>query len=55
MTGTRKCQFARLNDKRYYFLDGNISFPFVHFYLTDIKDFKIEAKEETQKTIMEKN
>ena len=32
MTSVNKVQFAGLNDKQYYFLDGIVSLPFEHYY-----------------------
>ena len=32
----KKCQFAKLNHKRHYFLDGILSVPFGHSYLSGI-------------------
>ena len=40
MTSVNKVQFASLNDKRYYFLDGIVSFPFGHLLLSDLRELK---------------
>ena len=32
----KKCQFAKLNHKRHYFLDGIVSLPFGHSYLSGV-------------------
>ena len=40
MTSVNKVQFASLNDKRYYFLDGIISLPFGHPLLSDLQELK---------------
>ena len=40
MTTVNKVQFASLNDKRYYFLDGIVSLPFGHPSLSELRDYK---------------
>ena len=40
MTSINKVQFARLNDKRYYFSDGIVSFPFGHPSLNKVREYK---------------
>ena len=40
MTSVNKVQFARLNDKRYYFSDGIVSLPFGHPSLNEVRDYK---------------
>ena len=45
MTRFTKCQFAGLNDKRYYFSDGIISFPFGHPFFEEIRQYKKDLKD----------
>ena len=40
ITSVNKVQFARLNDKRYYFSDGIVSFPFGHPNLNKVREYK---------------
>ena len=40
MTSVNKVQFARLNDKRYYFSDGIVSLPFGHPTLNEVREYK---------------
>ena len=40
MTSVNKVQFASLNDKRYYFSDRNVSLPFGHPSLSELRDYK---------------
>ena len=40
MTSVNKIQFARLNDKRYYFSDGIVSLPFGHPSLNKVREYK---------------
>ena len=40
MTTVNKVQFASLNNKRYYFLEGIESLPFGHLSLSELKDYK---------------
>ena len=40
MTTVNKVQFASLNDKKYYFLDGIVSLPFRHPSLSELRDYK---------------
>ena len=40
MTSVNKVQFARLNDKRYYFSDGIVSLPFGHRALNKVREYK---------------
>ena len=40
MTSVNKVQFARLNDKRYYFSDGIVSLPFGHPGLNKVREYK---------------
>ena len=40
MTTVNKVQFASLNNKRYYFLEGIKSLPFGHLSLSELKDYK---------------
>ena len=40
MTSVNKVQFARLNDKRYYFSDGIVSLPFRHPSLNKVREYK---------------
>ena len=40
MTNVNKVQFARLNDKRYYFSDGIVSLPFSHPTLNKVREYK---------------
>ena len=40
MTSVNKVQFARLNDKRYYFSDGIVSLPFGHPSLNKLREYK---------------
>ena len=40
MTSVNKVQFARLNDKRYYFSDGIVSLPFGHPTLNKVREYK---------------
>ena len=40
MTSVNKVQFARLNDKRYYFLDGIVSLPFGHPTLNKVREYQ---------------
>ena len=54
MTNTKKCQFAKLNDKSYESFDGIVSFPFGRPFLSGIRNYKRKAKEKIQKLILEK-
>ena len=40
MTSVNNVQFARLNDKRYYFSDGIVSLPFGHPTLNKVREHK---------------
>ena len=40
MTSVNKVQFARLNDKRYYFSDGIVSLSFGHPSLNKVREYK---------------
>ena len=40
MTSVNKVQFARLNNKRYYFSDGIVSLPLDHPSLSEVRDYK---------------
>ena len=40
MTSVNKVQFARLNNKRYYFSDGIVSLPFGHPSLSKVRECK---------------
>ena len=40
MTSINKVQFASLNDKRYYFMDGIVSLPFGHPLLSELRELK---------------
>ena len=40
MTSVNKVQFARLNNKRYYFSDGSVSLPFGHPALNKVREYK---------------
>ena len=40
MTSANKVQFASLNDKRYYFLNGIVSLPFGHPSLSEVREYK---------------
>ena len=40
MTSVNKVQFARLNNKRYYFSDGIFSLPFGHPSLNKVREYK---------------
>ena len=40
MTSVNKVQFARLNDKRFYFSDGIVSIPFGHPTLNKVREYK---------------
>ena len=40
MNCVKKVQFASLNDKRYYFLDGIVSLPYRHPLLSKIRQMK---------------
>ena len=40
MTSINKVQFASLNNKRYYFLDGIVSLPYGHPLLSKIRQIK---------------
>ena len=40
ITSVNKVQFARLNDKRYYFSDGIVSLPFGHPSLNKVREYK---------------
>ena len=40
MTSVNKVQFASLNDKRYYFLDGIVSLPYGHLLLKEVRNYK---------------
>ena len=40
MTSVNKVQFARLNDKRYYFSDGIVSLTFGHPSLNKVREYK---------------
>ena len=61
-TTVKKVQFASLNDKRYYFLDGIISLPFGHPSLSELRDYKklllkmhTNTKEEKDKLLQLEN
>ena len=51
MTSITKCQFAGRNDKRYYFPEVIVSFPFGHPFLKEIRQYKKESKDKIQKVI----
>ena len=40
MTSVNKIQFASLNNKRYFFLDGIVSLPYEHTLLSKIRQIK---------------
>ena len=40
MTSVNKVQFARLNDRRYYFSDGIVSLQFGHPSLNEVRNYK---------------
>ena len=40
MRSVNKIQFARLNDKRFYFYDEIVSLPFGHYLLEDSRKLK---------------
>ena len=40
MKYVKKTQFAGLNDKSFYFLDGIVSLPFGHFLLNKVREEK---------------
>ena len=40
MKSVKKTQFARINDKRFYFHDGITSLPFEHFLLNKVREEK---------------
>ena len=40
MTTVNKVQFASLNNKKYYFLEGVELLPFGHLSLSELKDYK---------------
>ena len=40
MTSVNKVQFARLNNKRYYFSGGIVSLPFGHPTLNKVREYK---------------
>ena len=44
MVTLTKVQFAGLNDKRFYFLDGIVSLPFGHYLLEDVRKSKEKYK-----------
>ena len=48
MSAIKKIQFAKLNDKRYYFSDGILSLPFSHPYLWEVTKYKKESKEKLE-------
>lgn len=48
-----KAKFSQLNDKRLYFPDGLVSFPFGHPYLKEIDDFKKEKDQKIEKYFWE--
>ena len=51
-----KCKFAQMNDKRYYFEDGIIPFPFYHSFVNEINQCKTNKKENIENWILkEKN
>ena len=41
----KQCQFAKLNDKRYHFSGGIVSFPFGHPFLSKFRNNKRKARE----------
>ena len=49
----KKTQFASLNDKRYYFHDGIVSFPFGHFLLDKSREEKEKYKLQLHTNIRE--
>ena len=48
MTTMKKCQFAKVNDKRYYFSDGIVFLPFGHPYLSGVRKYKNESAEKLE-------
>ena len=55
MTSVGKVKFARLNDKRYYFSDGIVSFPFGHPLLEELREYKKSLTEIHKSIEKEKN
>ena len=55
MTSVGKVKFARLNDKRYYFPDGIVSFPFGHPFLEELREYKKSLTEIHKSIEKEKN
>ena len=49
ITNISKCQSVGLNNKRYYFSDGIVAFPFGHPYLQEITKYEKEVKDKMQK------
>ena len=45
----KKCKFAQINDKRYYFEDGIVSLPFSYPSLLEIVKYKAEKKTKCRK------
>ena len=41
----KQSKFAQINEKRYYFSDGIVFFPFFHPHLSEIVKFKQEKKQ----------
>ena len=44
-----KTKFSQLNDKRFYFPNGTVSFPYGHQNLKEIDDFKKEKGQKIEK------
>ena len=55
MTSVGKVKFARLNDKRYYFSDGIVSFPFGHPLLEELREYEKSLTEIHKSIEKEKN
>ena len=45
----KKCKFAQVNDKRYYFEDGIVSLSFSHPSLLEIVKYKAEKETKSRK------
>ena len=54
MKSVKKNQFAGLKDKRFYFHDGIVSLPFVHFLLNNVREEKEKHRPHVHTKIQKK-
>ena len=55
ITQVRKCQKAKLNDKRYYWSDSIVSIPIGHSYLVECKKHKKDSELKIQNHFFSNN